>query len=334
MEVRPMTKDSGETGVPSQPRQWQPDQSQIIGNGSKRCGNTSGAVDVALAYARAGAYVLPLRRGGKLPHEMLGRGYEMRPGPRFVGSADEGQIRQWWQDDEGANVGVVTGVVSGLLVVDIDNLSPWRSEVMPEGERDRDGLHWLRHVAPDLPETVEVATASGGRHFWFQLSEPCATKIRWLSNVDVKADGGYVAVPPSSRWGVGEYRFLRTGPIAEAPSRMLADIRSRPGRSTTARTNGGGSSTLPPTDWFLANGFGAEGRRNSNCLALARRLWNQLGDESAVHTLMRRVWGVTEQGADSFPWSEAETAIRSAERYWRIEQQQVTGVMNSWGAAL
>lgn len=69
------------------------------------------------------------------------------PRIRWEGSmserADEGVIRSWWQRWPGANVGVVTGSVSGVVVIDVDPRNGGE-ETLFGLQADHEGLprHW------------------------------------------------------------------------------------------------------------------------------------------------------------------------------------------------
>jgi hypothetical protein len=100
-------------------------------------------------------------------------------------AASSEQVTDWWQRWPDANVGVVTGRVSGLAVVDID----------PRNGGD-ESLRALESRWGLLPVTPEVRTGGGGRHLWFR----CETEIpsaTLASGVDLKAEGGMVVAPPS-----------------------------------------------------------------------------------------------------------------------------------------
>ena len=95
----------------------------------------------ALDYAQRGWPVLPLR--GKIPRTLHG----------FKDATTaEDVIRQWWTQWPDANVGICTGKLSGLVVVDID----WRNG----GDLSREQLD-------DWPNTPEVLTGGGG-HAYFR----------------------------------------------------------------------------------------------------------------------------------------------------------------------
>ena len=69
----------------------------------------------ALRYASWGYAVVPCERGGKKPHRML-----PPQGGVHWASTDPAQIREWWSQDPAASIGVATGQVSALAVIDLD----------------------------------------------------------------------------------------------------------------------------------------------------------------------------------------------------------------------
>lgn len=98
------------------------------------------------------------------------------------------QIDNYWQEHPDSNVGVITGVRSGIAVLDIDG---------PEGIASLES-----HGLPltDLPATPTVITGGGGLHLYFRMPENRAsvkTKAGVLPKVDIRADGGLTVLPPS-----------------------------------------------------------------------------------------------------------------------------------------
>lgn len=103
--------------------------------------------------------------------------------------ADTALIRGWWSHQPQANVGVVTGALSGLIVLDID------------GDAGRDALrHFLRDQAiHEFPLTPTVKTGHGWHYYFAYPGAPMANATAWhgLTGVDIRADGGYVVALPS-----------------------------------------------------------------------------------------------------------------------------------------
>lgn len=82
-----------------------------------------------------------------------------------------------WQSD--SNVGLITGKVSGIAVVDAD---------------DQDAVKWCLENLPHTP--VRVKTGKG-YHFYFKWQEGVDNTARTVRGVDIRGQGGYVVAPPS-----------------------------------------------------------------------------------------------------------------------------------------
>jgi hypothetical protein len=154
--------------------------------------------------------VIPLRADDKRP------AIEWKPYQDRRPSLED--LEAWFREGE-ANVGIVTGALSGIVVVDLDG---------PDGEQSARAL--------TLPRTPIVQTPRG-RHFYFRHPGghvPNAAGVR--PGVDVRGDGGYVVAPPSRVNGIA-YAYapacsLEDVVLAPAPS-WLTSIRGAP-RPTTA----------------------------------------------------------------------------------------------------
>ena len=114
------------------------------------------------------------------------------------------QVASWWRRWPDASVGVITGTVSRLLVLDVDPRNGG-AETMAALE-ERGGA---------LPAAPETRTGGGGRHLWFALGAPLASGPLG-PGVDVKADGGIVIAPPSRHASGGVYEWR--------PGRGLDDV--------------------------------------------------------------------------------------------------------------
>lgn len=105
-----------------------------------------------------------------------------------------------WRAGEGGGLAVRTGSASGIVVVDAegtddDGYGATGVEVIDEIEQWTEGL--------SLPDTLRARSAGGGVHLFYALPPGvvAAGRGRRLPNVDVKGDGGYVAVPPAKGRG-------------------------------------------------------------------------------------------------------------------------------------
>jgi hypothetical protein len=107
---------------------------------------------------------------------------------------DEGVAHELWKlSPEAPPIGVATGEVSGLDVLEID----------PR----HGGNFWFTEFEPRLPRTHVHRTRTGGFHFFFQhlAGLRCSTS-KIAKGVDVRADGGYVIWWPATGLSVPSQR--------------------------------------------------------------------------------------------------------------------------------
>lgn len=132
-----------------------------------------------------------------------------------------------------ALIGVPTGEVSGIVVVDIDIRD------------DRSGMDWLTAHASDLPPTRTHRTRSGGLHLLFRY--PTGHDIRNSAGkiatcVDVRGNGGYVVYPPSPGYQVADPAEPAEMPpwlIAACGKPYAAQAPTVPAERTPPRQDGG-----------------------------------------------------------------------------------------------
>jgi hypothetical protein len=149
--------------------------------------NDNKMLEIALAYAREGWPVLPLR--GKVPRTTHG----VKDATR-----DEAQIIKWWTEWPDANIGLATGEVSGWLVLDVD---------IKNGKHGDESLQKLESEYGPLPKTRHSVTASGGSHYVFRMpAHPVKSRNGVREGLDLLSDGKYFVAPPSTIDGVA-YRW-------------------------------------------------------------------------------------------------------------------------------
>ena len=96
-------------------------------------------------------------------------------------TSDPEQIEAWWREYPDANVGIPTGAVTSTVVLDID------------GPGAEDALQELGASVPTL-----TSVTAKGRHILFKHpGRPVRNRGRLRKELDVRADGGYIVVPPS-----------------------------------------------------------------------------------------------------------------------------------------
>lgn len=135
-------------------------------------------------------------------------------------SRDPTVINQWWSTWPHANAGIVTGVKSGLFVLDVD---------------DKNGGMDTIATLPVIPDTAVCLTGGGGLHYFFNY--PQSKTLRNSSGLlgpglDTRGEGGYVVASPSLHISGNNYAWeVSCRPdsveIADVPNWML-DMLLRP----------------------------------------------------------------------------------------------------------
>lgn len=90
------------------------------------------------------------------------------------------EIEAWWEKWPKANIGVITGKVSGITVIDVDTYKG--------GKADR------------FPKTYTVQTGNGGLHLYYKYAPGLtisANAYADMPGIDIRNDGGYVVGPYS-----------------------------------------------------------------------------------------------------------------------------------------
>jgi hypothetical protein len=183
-------------------------------------------LSAAIEYAKRGWAVFPCRLD-KTP--LTTHGF-------YDASTDLVRIAQWWEVWPDASIGIATGAVSDLVVLDID-----------PRHGGNESYEELIRVHGELPETPEALTGGGGRHLY--LAHPglvvpnSAGKLG--PGLDVRGDGGYVIAPPSPHPTGKRYEWELSShpddvPLAEIPTSILRILQQKPEKSTI-------DSSLPET---------------------------------------------------------------------------------------
>jgi Bifunctional DNA primase/polymerase, N-terminal/Primase C terminal 1 (PriCT-1) len=223
----------------------------------------------ALSYAARGWQVIPLhspRQDGcsckSRRCQRVGKHPRTRHGLKDA-TTDPTQIRKWFKMWPDANVGIVTGKESGLVVLDVDD----------GGEcRGSDTLAGLLQTHNDSVSTMIVSTGNG-RHIYYRHPGGTVKNSAGQLGVglDVRADGGYVVAAPSRHVNGRTYTIEQDLEVEDLPDRLRAMIDARmPNQSAIELIGPYGLSRLEPT---------IEGSRNNELFKLACRLRGREGME-------------------------------------------------------
>ena len=99
------------------------------------------------------------------------------------------QITEWFTKYPDANIGVVTGKISNLIVIDIDPRHGGSNEDFKD------------------IQTVVAKTGGGGWHYYFRYEGNIQNAAGIKPGIDVRGEGGYVIVPPSSHESGNNYEW-------------------------------------------------------------------------------------------------------------------------------
>lgn len=142
--------------------------------GGLLAGKKNPVLDQALIYKRRGFSVLPIRPREKKPL-IAWEPYQKE-------CASEQTLTQWFSSCPEANIGIVTGAVSGIVVVDCD---------------DKAATQELKRIVPDLKPIPRTKTGHGYHFFFKHPGQSIPNRVGILPKMDIRGDGGYVVVPPS-----------------------------------------------------------------------------------------------------------------------------------------
>lgn len=203
----------------------------------------------ALDYLKRHWSVIPVRARDKRPATRWLEFQHRHPA--------RSEVQDWFRRWPAGNVGIVTGAISGLVVLDID-----------AGHGGDESLAALTLEHGRLPHTIEAITGGGGRHLYFaHPGGEVANKVGLAPGIDLRADGGYVVAPPSVHGSGGVYAWVKghapeqTG-LAPLPDWLLNEARSGEQRH---------GHTLEHWRYLVKQGV-AEGQRNNSIASLSGHL--------------------------------------------------------------
>jgi hypothetical protein len=145
----------------------------------------------ALRLAEDGFPVFPVRPGDKRP---------LISGWKEAATMDPAIIAAWWSQWPDANIGIVTGERSGLVVLDVD--------VATGG---LESFEELKSCISDWPDTLMVRTGSGGLHVYFRMWDGIRignSVSKLAPGLDIRGEGGFVVAPPSLHASGNRYEWI------------------------------------------------------------------------------------------------------------------------------
>ncbi len=234
--------------------------------------------NAALEYAKRGWSVIPIRPQSKTPLLPTWKEYQQR-------IATEDEIKGWFRTRPDANVGIVTGRISGFVVLDVDG----------------DAGH-ASMTGKMVPVSPQATTAKGYHVFLKHPGGSVPNKVGLLPGIDIRGDGGYVVAAPSIHESGHVYSW------AISPEEELADLPAwlRQELSTGTRKE------KVDTAKILAGV--PEGQRDNNLFRLACKF---RAADLPYDTARGLIEQAARECASPFPPEEAKIKVDSA--YGRYE---------------
>ncbi len=128
--------------------------------------------------------------------------------------ASRSTIEAWYRATPNANIGIVTGAISGLVVLDLDN-----DEAIAEAERR------------GLPDTLMVRTGKGQHVYFRHPGYKITNRAGFLPGMDIRGDGGYIVGPGSLHPSGAVYAWEKSPgqfTLAEMPEWLIEALSTEP----------------------------------------------------------------------------------------------------------
>ena len=167
-------------------------------------------LESALEYLEQGWSIIPILRSTKRPAVKWAKYQERQP--------TEEEVTGWFERFDNLDIALVTGAVSGLVVVDIDNA---------------EALEYARSI--DLHSPIQASTKKG-IHLYFEHPQTerfgprvgSSNHVDWpqVPGLDFRGDGGYALIPPSTgyTWNVPHELTHDDAPIWKGIKSPVVDI--------------------------------------------------------------------------------------------------------------
>jgi len=253
--------------------------------------NKPNFLSAALEYIGRGWAVFPLVPGTKIP--AIQHGFK-------AASKDPAQIRKWAAEFPDYNIGIATGEMSGIWVLDVDR------------KNGKDGWESLNQLLDEcnfaFPESLTAKTVTGGLHFVFEYPEPWyalviknAVGIR--EGLDIRGDGGYIVAAPSIVGG-HQYKWIGEVTTPQALDLKLIDYILNAKKTDPARAQAVKNQSSHAI---------AEGSRNDTLFRLACQL---LRSGTALSEVEKQVLAAnTERCSPPLDVEEVKRIVANASQY-------------------
>ena len=245
--------------------------------------------DYAIEYVDSGWSILPVKPEDKRPYMTNWLQYNHTRASREMAV-------NWFKQLSGAGIGVVTGKISNMVVLDVESYCPTPIE----------------ELLKMYPTQMISRTGSGGYHLFYQYPQnvsKISNRVGIFEGADLRADGGFIVLPPTVHPNGNRYEWIKKGPLGAFPLALL-DLKSSP----TTQNEGWITEALRGV---------SEGGRNDTCARLAGYFFKKGMTYDIVEALILD-WN--ERNDPPLPMREVKTTLKSIERSHSGIETQFTSV--------
>ncbi len=135
--------------------------------------------------------IIPIVGGDKIPR--------IRSWKKYQSEYLEPEQIEFWFSKSNVNIGLITGILSGVVVVDFD---------IKKNTGEFSDI--AKQLMKEMPPTIISRTGSGGLHYFFKYpsDKKLSNFVKKDIGVDFRGEGGYVVLPPSIHSNGKEYEFI------------------------------------------------------------------------------------------------------------------------------
>ena len=245
--------------------------------------------DYAIEYVDSGWSILPVKPEDKRPYMTNWLQYNHT-------RASKEMAVNWFKQLSGAGIGVVTGKISNMVLLDVESYCPTP----------------IDELLKKYPTQMISRTGSGGYHLFYQYPQnvsKISNRVGIFEGADLRADGGFIVLPPTIHPNGNRYEWIKKGPLGAFPLSLL-DLKSTP----TTQNEGWITEALRGV---------SEGGRNDTCARLAGYFFKKGMTYDIVEALILD-WN--ERNDPPLPMREVKTTLKSIERSHSGIETQFTSV--------
>jgi hypothetical protein len=248
---------------------------------------------IALQYLNKGLSIIPLISPSMASKKLSKDEFIKKCKTPLVGWKEfqkrrptEEEVIAWFDKWPNANIGIVTGIVSGIVVFDLD------SEHAVEYAENEGGF----------PDTPKVKTGKGWHVFAKYPGFEVRNDVRKELDIDIRADGGYVVAPPSYHGNGNQYTWEDGSSIFEIdPSpcepwmiyylKEVANSDRKPAKATPPKpseiANTASKSATDNIYADIAKNGAQQGQRNATAAKYIGHLFGKGNDEAVVWEMVQ-----------------------------------------------